>query len=83
MLRGKATGYGGYVAKRRTILQRTDGLGSFSARWVMGDGDIGSEFGVSVCNGFRKVGLMLGTASTAVAEDREVFRDRFGIGSGG
>ena len=71
------------LAKLRAILQRVDGLRSFRARWVMGDGDIGSEFGVLVCNGFRKVGLILGTASTAVTEDREVFRDRFGIGSGG
>jgi hypothetical protein len=71
------------LTKLRAILQRVDGFRGFSTRWVMGDGDIGSEFGVSVCNWFRKVGLMLGTASTAVAEDRKVFRDRFGIGSGG
>ena len=71
------------LTKLRAILQRIDGFRGFSTGWAVGDSDVGGEFGVAVGNWIREGSLMLGAPSTAVTEDREVFRDRFGIRSGG
>ena len=55
------------------VLQRIDGFGGFWTGWVMGDCNVCCEFGVTICNGLRENGVVLGTSSTAVAEDGKVF----------
>jgi hypothetical protein len=70
------------LSELRAILQRFNGFRRFGTRWVMGDSDVCGKFRVPISNGLRKDGLVLGAASAAVAEDGEMFSDRFGVGSG-